>query len=251
MARNAHPEFTQARIINAATELFTSKGYDETSMQDIIDATGGLSKGAVYHHFKSKEDLFDAVADRMMTAMGGPASDGDRASDTIEGRASEARTRTDQPSALEELQSLFSPAQMRRRLEAANLMFRKFNPKTNPKMIGREFTAMVDDRKDFVDTLTRGNREGSMHVQDVEESAEVFRLLTNMWLLPFYRPGTRAELRRRARCFFTIMQGLGIPLEDKGFSDMLASFGTDADDSEEAGAARSTTGVGDDSIKKP
>ena len=69
MARNAHPELTQERIIKAATGLFTSRGYDKTSMQDIIDATGGLSKGAVYHHFQSKEDLFDAVADRLMRTM--------------------------------------------------------------------------------------------------------------------------------------------------------------------------------------
>ena len=69
MARNAHPELTQERIVEAATELFTSQGYDKTSMQDIINATGGLSKGAVYHHFRSKEDLFDAVADRLMNTM--------------------------------------------------------------------------------------------------------------------------------------------------------------------------------------
>ena len=44
MARNAHPELTQERIIKAATELFTRQGYDKTGMQDIIDVTGDLSK---------------------------------------------------------------------------------------------------------------------------------------------------------------------------------------------------------------
>ena len=37
--------------------LFFEKGYDNTSIQDIIDGLGGLTKGAVYHHFKSKEDI--------------------------------------------------------------------------------------------------------------------------------------------------------------------------------------------------
>lgn len=242
MARNTHPELTRERIINAATELFTDRGYDKTSMQDIIDATGGLSKGAVYHHFRSKEDLFDAVADRMMTAMSGPASDEGWARGRTEAGASQAQPLPEQPSALEELQSLFSPAQARKRLEAANLMFHGFKPKSNPKMIGLEFTAMVNDREDFVDTFTRGNLDGSMHVQNADEAAEVFRLLANMWLLPFYHPGTRTELHSRAVCFFTIMQGLGIPLEDRGFSDMLTTFGTDAGEPEEAGH---------DSIKKP
>lgn len=41
------------------------KGYEHTSIQDIIDHLGGLSKGAIYHHFKSKEDLLVAVTDAM------------------------------------------------------------------------------------------------------------------------------------------------------------------------------------------
>ena len=214
MARNAHPELTQERIIKAATELFTSQGYDKTSMQDIIDATAGLSKGAVYHHFRSKEDLFDAVANRLMKTMS-EATD-------------KTQTQTEQDTALEQLQSLFSPERARKRLEAADLMFSKFNPKANPKMIGMEFIALVDERDDFVDLFNQGNQDGSLHVDHVEQTAEIFRLLTNMWLLPFFRRGTQTELRTRAACFFTIMQSLGIPLQDQGFSDLLASFGTNA-----------------------
>ena len=41
------------------------KGYEHTSVQEIIDNLGGLSKGAIYHHFKSKEDILVAVSDRM------------------------------------------------------------------------------------------------------------------------------------------------------------------------------------------
>lgn len=38
---------------------------ERTSIQDIIDNLGGFSKGAIYHHFKSKEDILVAVTDRM------------------------------------------------------------------------------------------------------------------------------------------------------------------------------------------
>ena len=135
--------------------------------------------------------------------------------------------RSKQGTALEQLQSLFSPKRAQKRLEAANLMFRKFNPKANPKMIGMEFTSLVDERDDFVDLLEQGNQDGSLHVEHIEQAAEILRLLANMWLLPFFRRGTQAELRTRAACFFSIMQSLGIPLQDQGFSDLLASFGTD------------------------
>ncbi|MDE5932188.1 MAG: TetR/AcrR family transcriptional regulator, partial [Lachnospiraceae bacterium] len=65
MARNKHPEETVSRILNVATRLFMEKGYEHTSIQDIIDDLGGLSKGAIYHHFKSKEEILIAVTDRM------------------------------------------------------------------------------------------------------------------------------------------------------------------------------------------
>lgn len=53
MPRNKYPEQTVEKILDAAAALFAEKGYQSTTLQDIIDATG-LSKGAVYHHFRSR-----------------------------------------------------------------------------------------------------------------------------------------------------------------------------------------------------
>ena len=52
MARNKHHEETVGRILDVASRLFLEKGYEHTSIQDIINNLGGLSKGAIYHHFK-------------------------------------------------------------------------------------------------------------------------------------------------------------------------------------------------------
>ncbi len=65
MARNKYPEQTIERILEVATKLFFEKGYENTSVQDILDELGDLTKGAIYHHFKSKDDLFDAVVSKM------------------------------------------------------------------------------------------------------------------------------------------------------------------------------------------
>ena len=65
MARNKYPEETRNLIIETAERLFIEKGYEHTSIQDIIDHLGGLSKGAIYYHFKSKEEIMDAVATKM------------------------------------------------------------------------------------------------------------------------------------------------------------------------------------------
>ena len=69
MARNKHPEETVNLILDVALVLFFEKGYDNTSIQDIIDGLGGLTKGAVYHHFKSKEDILLAALDRDNRAL--------------------------------------------------------------------------------------------------------------------------------------------------------------------------------------
>lgn len=57
MARNKYPEETVEKILEAAKRLFLEKGYEQTTIQDIVDQLGGLTKGAVYHHFKSKADI--------------------------------------------------------------------------------------------------------------------------------------------------------------------------------------------------
>ncbi len=57
MARNKYPEETVRKILDTAERLFIETGYDRASLQEIIDETG-LSKGAIYHHFASKEDIF-------------------------------------------------------------------------------------------------------------------------------------------------------------------------------------------------
>jgi AcrR family transcriptional regulator len=51
---------TQAAILKAARKLFGDDGFDATTMDDIASAAR-VAKGAVYHHFKTKEDVFEAV----------------------------------------------------------------------------------------------------------------------------------------------------------------------------------------------
>jgi AcrR family transcriptional regulator len=50
----------EQRILNAAAELIIHYGYDKTSVSDIA-AAAGISKGAIYLHFSSKDELFEAL----------------------------------------------------------------------------------------------------------------------------------------------------------------------------------------------
>ena len=50
-------------ILDAAGILFTEKGYENTSVTDIMNAVG-IAKGTLYHHYKSKEDILNALIKR-------------------------------------------------------------------------------------------------------------------------------------------------------------------------------------------
>jgi AcrR family transcriptional regulator len=57
------PAVRRAELIDCAQRLFLTRGYERTTVNDVI-AAAGLSKGAFYHHFRSKEDMLEAIADR-------------------------------------------------------------------------------------------------------------------------------------------------------------------------------------------
>jgi AcrR family transcriptional regulator len=59
-----HPEIRRAEILDAAFTMFIERGYDNTSLNDIISGAG-LSKGMFYHHFASKEVLLEALFERI------------------------------------------------------------------------------------------------------------------------------------------------------------------------------------------
>lgn len=69
MSRNKYPEVTRERILAVAQKLFLEQGYENTTIPDIVSALGDLTKGAVYHHFKSKEDIMDAIIERQSERM--------------------------------------------------------------------------------------------------------------------------------------------------------------------------------------
>jgi TetR/AcrR family transcriptional repressor of nem operon len=56
-------EFDYEKVLDKAVETFWSKGYEATSIQDLVDATG-LHRGSLYAAFGSKQELFLAALDR-------------------------------------------------------------------------------------------------------------------------------------------------------------------------------------------
>ena len=67
-------EERKSEILDAADELFVQKGFDGTSTNDILQKVG-IARGTLYYHFKSKEDIMDALIDRYSDRLLGAAQE--------------------------------------------------------------------------------------------------------------------------------------------------------------------------------
>lgn len=81
--RERRPDTRPLEIMDAAIALFVAQGYRRTTLEDVAEAAG-VTRGAIYHYFKGKEDLLLRAIDRRLResvvpredveANGGPAS---------------------------------------------------------------------------------------------------------------------------------------------------------------------------------
>ena len=194
MARNKYPEETVRKILDTAERLFIETGYDRTSLQEIIDETG-LSKGAIYHHFASKEDIFYAVCDRI----------GQRNAEVL----SQVR---DAPglNGLEKLRAMFKTSLQPERQAKMFCMMPYFMD--NAKFLATEmrsiFTEVVPC---FVEPIIRqGMADGSIRTEHPKELAEAMMMLSDMWINPIVQPTTPEEIRARCEIYNRLFQGFGV-----------------------------------------
>lgn len=199
MARNKNPEVTVGRILDVALELFLQKGYENTTIQDIIDALGNLSKGAIYHHFKSKEDIVYAVIEKMY---------GDEKSKYAE------LLNSKQYSGKEKLRQML--------LVAVNNPSQEFMVKSmpnllkNPKFLAIHISTTIDEAAhNIIEAFIRtGIEDGSIQTDYPRELAEVIAVLVNVWVNPLVFSCTPVEMYRKCLFFKHISDKLEIGIID-------------------------------------
>ena len=62
--REQYSEATRNALLEAATALFFERGFGRTALEDVA-AAAQVTRGAVYHHFTNKQQLFEAVLDSL------------------------------------------------------------------------------------------------------------------------------------------------------------------------------------------
>src|SRR4051794_11490077 len=70
MSREERATATRERLLRAARELFAERGYAEVGTEELV-RRAEVTRGALYHHFKDKRDLFRAVHEQMEEELAG------------------------------------------------------------------------------------------------------------------------------------------------------------------------------------
>lgn len=206
VARNKHPEETVNLILDVAFRLFMEKGYEHTSIQDIIDQLGGLSKGAIYHHFKSKENIFDALTSRM-------SEDSNRKLAVLRDQKG--------LSGEEKLKAIFKESLNRPLQEDLFTVAPNFY--NNPKLLNMFLHTIREESvpEYFLPIIRQGIADGSIRTDYPEELAELIGLVANTWLNPMIFDSTEEESYRKLMVFGQMMAGFGIDVVDDEMTNRL------------------------------
>lgn len=202
MARNKYPEITHERILDMATKLFLEKGWEETTIQDIVDALGDVTRGAFYHHFKSKDDIIDAVTTRLFT------------------QGDQKIMLDDKATGLEQFRSLLLAFLH----DESQLEFVKTAPSVlqSPIFIGKQVKECISvSAPEIMKLIEKGNRDGSMNVKYPKQAAETFLLLSDLWMNPVLFPISKGEYLDKANHLKILFDNIGIPVIDE---NMLSQF---------------------------
>lgn len=208
LARNKYPEITVQRILDAATRLFLERGWDQTTIQDIIDELGDLTRGAFYHHFKSKEDIINAVLQRL----------------SLENNPFEQAEKMKGLNGLEKLKTAFllSFTNNNEQVDAIKSIPSILK---SPKLIANQLMECVKTGAPSIQSvIEEGVRDGSISVHYPKQTAETLMILTNMWLSPIIFSVNTEEYMQKVKHLQELFNGIGLPIMDDQILTTIETF---------------------------
>ena len=209
MARNKYPEETVNLILETATRLFVQNGYERTSIQDIINNLGGLSKGAIYHHFKSKEEILIAVTNKM--------------TEKSNKMLFEIRNNPDM-TGKEKLKRLLEDSVNRPVHD--EIFSAAPNIKSSPALVSSILMESVETvAPEYVlPIIKQGIEDGSIQTEYPEELAELIMLVGNVWLDPMVFDDDPEKIYRKCVMYDKMLRGFGLDIIDESMFERSRSL---------------------------
>lgn len=188
-------------ILDATKILFASKGYEETSISDIMDMVGG-AKGMFYRFFQSKEDVMHALGNQIF----------------FENNPFDAIKERNDLNGLQKIKSLLVLNQSD--AERNQLNMQAIPILKDPHIL----TAAVEENRRiltplWLELLEEGKNDGSIKTEYTKELSELLPLI-NFWLMPAVFPATEEEIHHKYRCVMDVLDYMGLPI----FDDEAVSF---------------------------
>ena len=202
------PEQWKQEILNAAQNLFASKGYQETSVSDIMNMAGG-AKGMFYHCFQSKEEVMYALGNQLF----------------FENNPFEAIKKRKDLNGLQKIKALLVLNQSDTKRH--NLNMQAIPILKDPHILA---AAIKENRRVltplWLELLEKGKKDGSIQTEYTKELSELLPLI-NFWLLPSVFPATEEELHHKYRFVMEVLKHMGLPLLDDDILSFTEKFITD------------------------
>lgn len=203
MSRNKYPEQSKELILNVAKDLFLEKGFDKTSIQDIIDQLGGMTKGVVYHHFRSKADILEVIIGETDNNLLKNDWKGDNALEKIQYMMLESLNDYKKISTLYTMEISFK------------------SPTILSEQYRNAFSLLVPKLKSVIQ---EGKEDGSIITDYPEEMAELIIMYFNFIIGLRIKELTKEEMNRKFYFIKKIFEGLNIPLISKEIMDNMKNL---------------------------
>ncbi|MFQ9724771.1 MAG: TetR/AcrR family transcriptional regulator [[Clostridium] innocuum] len=206
MARNKYPQRTVEKILEVSLALFNEKGYEKTTIQDIVNALG-MSKGAIYHHFKSKDEIIEALSERCYHR------------DTQMELLRNASDKT----GIEKLRAIiYRQIQNEEKKQIDTI---SINLWKNPKIFMSGMAENLSVNSQIVERiLEEGMADGSIRQQDPLCAAQVLMLLLNYWICSPIVLKELDAIPAKVAYFRTLCDSMGIPVIDEPLEQELTSY---------------------------
>lgn len=209
MPRHDPDQRTKQYILETATQLFLEKGFENVKVEDIVKEVG-VTRGAFYHYFKSREELISSVLNKSFN----------------DNNPFILANKQNGLNALEKLRFVFKH-DLSPRLEMSDSLRAEMQKMAdNPVVFKNEMLSQVNVVAPFVEKLLlEGNKDGSICVEYPKQVSQIISLLVSSWLSPFAFQVSYKEYSDKVLFLEQLGNVLGVPFMDKEMKELFLKIG--------------------------